>query len=136
MRHHEPCWTQHRQKVEKREVIMLPKSALLKLVVAATCVCWIAACGLSSDPDRTSAEEGDPAIGTAAQAAKGGNPGKPGGDEPGGECGSGVHLCNIVDAYKKCGVSGKKKNLTWDPTDPARNAMCCCHSDVCPEVCC
>jgi hypothetical protein len=60
----------------------------------------------------------------------GGNGGGPGGGDSGSECSGGVHVCNIEDAFNKCGVSRKDRNK------PAtRNVMCCCHSDVCPQAC-
>jgi hypothetical protein len=66
-------------------------------------------------------------------AEKGGK-GK-GGNDSGSECGGGVHVCDIASAFQKCGVSKKRGRESFDPNDPARNAMCCCHSDVCPQAC-
>lgn len=76
---------------------------------------------------------------TTVYAKKGGNGGggRGGGGNktPGSECSGGVHVCNIQDAYAKCGVSKHKGQRTWNPDDPARNVVCCCHSDTCPETC-
>jgi hypothetical protein len=66
-------------------------------------------------------------------AEKGGK-GK-GGNDSGSECGGGVHVCDIASAFQKCGVSKKRGRESFDPNDPARNTMCCCHSDVCPQAC-
>jgi hypothetical protein len=58
-----------------------------------------------------------------------------GGKEPGSECGGGVHVCDLAGAFQKCGVSKKRGRQSFDPSNPARNVMCCCHSDVCPQAC-
>lgn len=89
------------------------------------CVFGLVACGENQDPGNE--------ISAVSAELRGG---RPGGSKAGSECGGGVHLCTIVDAYKKCGVKKNKGERTWSADNPARNAMCCCHSDTCPEVCC
>jgi hypothetical protein len=97
-------------------------SLFLRLTIAASLVLWVTACTRADDPGGSS---------TVVQAGK--PPPKTTVDGGGDECANGVHICTIVDAYKKCGV---KKNKPVVPTNPARNVTCCCHSDTCPAACC
>ena len=70
-----------------------------------------------------------------SHAEKGGKGRGGGGNESGSECSGGVHVCDLAGAFQKCGVTKKRGRQSFDPNDPARNVMCCCHSDVCPQAC-